>query len=319
MDNRTRLMINVAKLHYEDGLTQKEISQKLRISRPTISRLMKDAIKFGIVNITIKDFADSFSDLEKHLSKAYGLDEVVVTRVSDVNSQAVVANELGMAAAYYFNRTVRNGDVVGVTWGNTLSSMVNNLKATKAMHITVVQLMGGLGDPAVSIHGTDIVRRISLLLESTVRLLPAPGIVDSIETARLLKSDKYISAALDAVNKADIIFAGVGSLSQNALLVQDETIITWENVKRIRDRGAVGEFALHFYDINGMLVDSDFEKKIIGIGWNELKAIDRVVAIAGGTEKIHAILGAIRGGFVNVLITDHQTANRLLEFYEARE
>ena len=318
VDDRTRLMINVSKLHYEDGLTQKEISKKLRISRPTISRLMKDAIKLGIVKITIADFEESFSDLEKHLCKAYGLEEVVVTGVSDANSREVVAKELGAIAAYYFNRSVRNGDVVGVTWGTTLSSMVNNLKATKAMHITVVQLMGGLGDPAVSLHGTDIVRRISLLLDSTVRLMPAPGIVDSIEAARFFKSDKHISAALNAVINADIIFAGIGSLSQNALLIQDETIITREDVKWLRDQGAIGEFALHFYDINGKLIDSDLEKKIIGIGWNELKAIDRVVAIAGGPEKTHAILGAVRGGFVNVLITDHQTAKRLLEFYEAR-
>jgi len=314
MDDRTRLMINVAKLYYEDGLTQKEISQKLRISRPTISRLMKDAIKFGIVKITIADQAESFADLEKRLSEIYGLEEVVITRVSEVNSRDVVAKELGMTAAYYFSRSVRNGDVVGVTWGTTLSSMVNNLKATKAQHITVLQLMGGLGDPDVSLHGTDIVRRISFLLESTVRLMPAPGIVGSIESAKLLKSDTHISAALDAVAKADIIFAGVGSLSKNALLVRDETIITKEEVKWLRDHGAIGEFALHFYDINGELLDSDLENRIIGIGWDELKAINHVVAIAGGTEKIEAIFGLLRGEVVNVLITDHQTANKLLEF-----
>jgi DNA-binding transcriptional regulator LsrR (DeoR family) len=314
MDDRTRLMINVAKLYYEEGLTQKEISLKLRISRPTISRLMKDAIKYGIVKITISDQAESFADLEKQLSKTYGLEEVVVTRVSDVTSRAVVAEELGVTAAYYFSRSVRNGDVVGVTWGTTLSSMVNNLKATKAQQITVVQLMGGLGDPDVSLHGTDIVRRISFLLESTVRLMPAPGIVDSVEVARLLKSDNHISAALDAVANADIIFAGVGSLSKNALLVRDETIISGEEVKWLRDHGAVGEFALHFYDINGELVDSDLEKRIIGIGWDELKATNRVVAVAGGAEKIQAIYGALRGELVNVLITDHMTANGLLEF-----
>ena len=214
MDDRTRLMINVSKLYYEEGLTQKEISEKLRISRPTISRLMKDAIKQGIVKIMISNLSDSFTDLEEQLSKAYELEEIVITEVSDVDSPEVVAKELGATAAYYFNRVVRDGDIVGVTWGNTLSSMVNNLKATKAMKITIVQLMGGLGDPNVSLHGTDIVRRISLLYESNVHLMPAPGIVNSVEVAKLLKSDKHISAALGAVAKADIIFAGIGSLSK---------------------------------------------------------------------------------------------------------
>jgi DNA-binding transcriptional regulator LsrR (DeoR family) len=313
MDDRIRLMINVSKLYYEAGLTQKEISKKLRISRPTISRLMKDAIKQGIVEITIADFEESYTDLEKQICDAYGLEEVVITRVSDAGSREVVARELGAKAAYYFNRSVQNGDVVGVTWGTTISSMVDNLKATKSLHITVVQLMGGLGDPAVSIHGTEIIRRISMLIDSIVRLMPAPGIVDSIEAANFLKSDKHISAAIDAVINADIIFAGIGSLSQEALLIKDETIISREEVKWLRENGAIGEFALHFYDRNGRLVDSDLEKRIIGIGWDEIKNIDRVVAIAGGREKTDAILGALHGGFVNVLITDHETAKKLVE------
>jgi DNA-binding transcriptional regulator LsrR (DeoR family) len=314
MDDRIRLMINVSKLHYEDGLTQKEISEKLRISRPTISRLIKDAIKLGIVEIKIAEFEESYTDLEKQISDAYGLEEVVVTRVSDADSREIVSRELGAKAAYFFNRSVQNGDVVGVTWGTTISSMVDNLKATKSLHITVVQLMGGLGDPAVSLHGTEIIRRISLLIDSTIRLMPAPGIVDSIEAAQFLKSDKHISAAIDAVTNADIIFAGIGSLAQEALLIKDESIISQKEVKWLRENGAIGEFALHFYDKGGKLVDSDIEKRIIGLGWEEVKGIDRVVAIAGGPEKTDAILGALHGGFVDVLITDHQTAKKLVEF-----
>ena len=318
MDDRIRLMINVSKLHYEDGLTQKEISEKLRISRPTISRLIKDAIKLGIVEITIAEFEESYNDLEKQISDAYGLEEVIVTRVSDADSREIVSRELGAKAAYYFNRSVQNGDVVGVTWGTTISSMVDNLKATKSLHITVVQLMGGLGDPAVSLHGTEIIRRISLLIDSTVRLMPAPGIVDSIEAAQFLKSDKHISAAIDAVTNADIIFAGIGSLAQEALLIKDESIISQEEVKWLRENGAIGEFALHFYDKNGKLVDSDIEKRIIGLGWEEVKGIDRVVAIAGGPEKTEAIIGALHGGFVDVLITDHQTAKKLVELSQSK-
>jgi DNA-binding transcriptional regulator LsrR (DeoR family) len=278
---------------------------------------MKDAVKQGIVKISISNSSDSFTDLEEQLSKAYDLEEIIIMEVSDVDSPEVVAKELGGTAAYYFNRVVRDGDIVGVTWGNTLSSMVDNLKATKAMKITVVQLMGGLGDPNVSLHGTDIVRRISFLYESNVHLMPAPGIVNTVEVAKLLKSDKHISAALSAVAKADIIFAGIGSLSKNALLVQDESIISWDEIKKLHEQGAIGEFALHFYDTHGKLVDSDIENRIIGIGWNELKEINPVVAIAGGTDKIDAIFGALRGGFVNVLITDHQTANRLLEYSQS--
>lgn len=313
MNERTHLMIKVAKLYYESGLTQEAISRQLRISRPTISRLMQDAINQGIVKITITQDSEKFAEIEKQLCDIYGLLEVIITDVSDPNSNSEVSKELGLTAAYYFSRMVKDGDAIGLTWGTTLSAMIDNLKSTKIRNVIVVQLVGGLGEPDSNTHATDLVRRISLTLGATVRLMPAPGIVSSTELARLLRSDRYIASAIENVSKVDIVFAGIGGLTKNALLVRDETIITWNEVKALMDRGAVGEIGLHFYDIQGNLVDSDLEERVIGIRLDELKTIDRIVAIAGGTEKVDAIIGAVRGKFINTLITDVLTAKRLLD------
>jgi DNA-binding transcriptional regulator LsrR (DeoR family) len=313
MNERTHLMIKVAKLYYESGLTQEAISRQLRISRPTISRLMQDAIDQGIVKITITQDSENFAEIEKQLCDTYGLIEVIITDVSNPDSNSEVSKELGITAAYYFSRMVKDGDGIGLTWGTTLSAMVDNLKSTKIRNVEVVQLVGGLGEPNSNTHATDLVRRISLTLGATVRLMPAPGIVSSVDLARLLRSDRYIASAIEDVSKVDIVFAGIGGLTKNALLVRDETIITWSEVRALIDRGAVGEIGLHFYDIQGNLVDSELEERIIGIGLEELKTINRIVAIAGGTEKLDAILGAVRGKFINTLITDIYTAKKLLD------
>lgn len=313
MNERTHLMIKVAKLYYESGLTQEAISRQLRISRPTISRLMQDAIDQGIVKITITQDSEKFAEIEKQLCDFYGLLEVIITDVMDPSANSEVSKELGLTAAYYFSRMVKDGDAIGLTWGTTLSAMIDNLKSTKIRNVIVVQLVGGLGEPDSNTHATDLVRRISLTLGATVRLMPAPGIVSSTELARLLRSDRYIASAIENVSKVDIVFAGIGGLTKNALLVRDETIITWNEVKALMDRGAVGEIGLHFYDIQGNLVDSDLEERVIGIRLDELKTIDRIVAIAGGTEKVDAIIGAVRGKFINTLITDIFTAKKLLD------
>ncbi|MHB8136589.1 MAG: sugar-binding domain-containing protein, partial [Anaerolineaceae bacterium] len=186
MNERTHLMIKVAKLYYESGLTQEAISRQLRISRPTISRLMQDAIDQGIVKITITQDSERFAEVEKQLCDIYGLLEVIVTDISDPDSNSEVSKDLGVTAAYYFSRMVKDGDVIGLTWGTTLSAMVDNLKSTRIRNVVVVQLVGGLGEPSSNTHATDLVRRISLTLGATVRLMPAPGIVSSVDLARLL-------------------------------------------------------------------------------------------------------------------------------------
>lgn len=45
----------------------------------------------------------------------------------------------------------------------------------------------------------------------------------------------------------------------------------------------------------------------------QLRKVDRVVGVAGGVRKTAAIRAALRGGLVNVLITDRFTAERLLQ------
>ena len=313
MNDRTKLMIKVAKLYYESGLTQETISRKLRISRPTISRLMQDAIDQGIVKITITQNAGGYFDLERQLSDAYGLQEVVIAEDALDEDRSSVSTNLGRAAAEYFNRIVRDGDAIGLTWGTTLSAMVDRIQPAQLKNVMVVQMVGGLGEADANSHATDLVRRVSLALGATVRLMPAPGIVREASIAKILRSDPYISAAIEAAAKVDLAFMGIGSLSKNALLVQNERIITWKEIESLIAQGAVGELGLHFYDRDGNFIHSDLEDRIIGVGVEDFKALEQKVAIAGGAEKFDAILGAVRGKLVNTLITDVSTGNKLLE------
>lgn len=308
-----RLLIKVAKLYYEDGLTQDIISQRLRVSRPRVSRLLQEARDVGIVQIKIANLPNQYSELERAVERKYNLNEVVVVEISDPTSRSVVAAELGQAAADYFRRVVQDGDVIGLTWGETLATMVDNIQPDKFQNVTVVQMVGGLGDPASECHATDLARRLSLVLNATLNLLPAPGIVNSIEVARLLKAEPFIVQAINTSCKADISFAGIGALSTDAVLMRDERIITWAEVDPLVERGAVGEIGLHFYDINGSPILSEVDERTIGVGLEIFRSIPRMVGVAGGKEKERAIQGALRGGFIKTLITDVDTAKFLQE------
>ena len=313
MKEKLRLMIKIAKLYYESGLTQDAISQRLRLSRPRVSRLMQEALDQGIVKISIEEEPGSYAELEQQIETRFGLLEVIIVDVTDPAVTETVSKDLGIAAAGLFSRLVQDGDIVGFTWGATLASLVENLEPEKKRNSVVIQMVGGLGEPQAETHATGLVSRTSTVIGASLWLLPAPGVVGSAEFASLLRSDRYISQTLEMAKKADIAFVGIGAPTRDSLLMRDESIISWQEMEKLIDLGAVGDISLHFYDIQGNLVQTELDERVIGISLEEMRMLSRVVGIAGGSEKFNAILGAIHGRFINTLITDPTTARKLLE------
>jgi len=313
MNDSRKLMIKIAKMYYEEGITQTVISQRLKVSRPKVSRLMQEAIEQGIVRIEIASTLEDCSDLMIKLQAKFNLYEAIVVNMRSPITYERVSIALGEEAAAYFQRVVKDGDVVGLSWGSALASMVANLNSEKKPNCLVAQLVGGLGSPNTNTHATELVSRVAMTLDAKMSLMPAPGIVGSIDSARLLLSDRHINQALDWAKKTDIAFVGIGSAVYNPFLMQNEEIITLEEMKKLRSQGAVGDISLNFYDIHGVEIDSEFHRRVIGISYDTLKSIPRVVGIAGGEDKYYAIFGALKGKLVNTLIVDHVTAQRLLE------
>lgn len=313
MTETKKLIVKIAKMYYEEGLTQTAISKRLGISRPKISRLMQEALDQGIVRIEIASIPGDYADLMQELESKYDLVEAIVVEVAGPLTYETASHFLGIAAAELFQRIVKDGDVIGLTWGSALASMVAHLEQERKPNCMVVQMVGGLGSPNTNTHATDLVIRTAMALGARMSLMPAPGVVDSIDSAELLIADRHISQALDFVKKTDVAFVGIGATKHNPFLMRNEEIITYEEMGVLRSQGAVGDISLHFFNPDGLEIDSEFHRRVIGVSYEVLKGIPRVVGIAGGPDKYKAILGAIQGGLVNTLITDTETAQKLIE------
>lgn len=313
MSETQKLMVKIAKMYYEEGLTQAAISKQLGISRPKVSRLMQEAMEQGLIRIEIASIPGDFSDVMQKLQSKFNLLEAIVVEVTGPMTYECVSHFLGIAAANYFQRIVRDGDVIGLTWGSALASMVAHLDQDKKPNCLVVQMLGGLGSPDTNTHATDLVIRTAMTLGAKMSLMPAPGLVETIDSAKLLIADRHVSQALDLVKKTMVAFVGIGATKHNPFLMRNEEIITWEEMGMLRSQGAVGDISLHFYDRDGIEVESEFQKRVIGVSFEDMKKIPRMVGVAGGPEKYEAILGALHGGIINTLITDTQTAQRLIE------
>lgn len=308
-----RLLAKVSELYYEQELSQREIADKLHLSRPKVSRLLSQAREEGIVQISIIGVAGGYTDLEAQLEKKYGLREVIIVEVDERDSQEAVSREVGNAAAAYLQRTHREGNIIGISWGTSLNAMANAMAPSDVPDTQVVQLIGGLGAPEAEVHATALCRRLAHLLNSKLTLIPTPGIVDSQEAKSILLTDRYVRAAWDLFPRLDVVFVGIGAPTPTSVLMRDGTILTSAELAHLEELGAVGDMALRFFDEQGKPVRSDIDERVLGISLDQLGKLDHVVGVAGGPQKLRAIRGALAGGWVNVLITDQLTAQSLLQ------
>lgn len=309
-----RLIHKVSSLYYNKGFSQQEISDRLQVSRPKISRLLKRARELGIVQIIVNIPDKHYVDLEINLEKKFDLKEVIIVETdvsASTNPDYDIKSSLGFAAAKYLERTVTDGDVIGMSWGSTLKAMIENLPHISTNDVHVVQTLGGVGSAESKDHAMDISRRLSSLLDARLTLLQIPGIASSPEVKKALLSDHRLQESFELFPRIKTVFVGIGALKTNPILKIESREIPEEVRMNILNSSAVGDIGLNFYDINGNEVDTGFKDLFIGMSLKDYLNVDNVVGIAGGPPKYEAILGALAGGGLDVLITDHVTAKKL--------
>ncbi len=305
------LLIDVAVLYYEERLTQEEISQRIGTSRSTISRMLDEARERGIVHITINYPWRRNHDLEDQLVECFGLHEARVL-VANERPEEEIRRGMGVLAAQLIDSHVRGGQVLGVSYGRSLSSTVEALHHSRKVALTVVPVIGALGSDNPSIDGTDLVRRFAGAYGAEYRYLPVPLLVEDPATRDSLLKLPKVQEILDLARNAEIVLMGIGALAPEVssgiwMGYLDEARLT-----KLRQIGAVGHMCGQFYDADGKTLDLEVNGRTIGIGIDALSSIHNVIAVASGLRKAEAILGALKGRHLNILVTDDDTAKAIL-------
>lgn len=306
---RLRLMVQVAQMYYEYGYTQQKIASQLGISRPTISRLLSQARDEGIVQITIHNPLGYCSELEEIFRTEFDLKEVmIIPQVRDGDLTQLLAE----AASNYLHRILKDGDTIGVAWGNTLNQIAQYLKPKNLSNIRVVQLKGGMGLSGSNIHASQIVEGFSSAYKGKSFFLPVPAIVDTRNVKSAFMSDSSLNRTMQVVQEVNVAIFSVGALNPSAAQIE-AGYLTVKEISSLQTKGAVGDICSRFYNIDGEITDPSLNDRTIGSDLTELVGKEYAIAVAGGREKASGILGAIRGGYLNVLIIDEETASLVLE------
>jgi len=307
-----RLMAKVARMYYDQGIRQQEISERLNIHQSKVSRLLKKAREANIVRISVATPAGFFPELEEALESTFQLKEVVV--IDADGDEERISRDLGAAAAFYLETTIRQEMVIGISsWSRSLFAMVESLRpGDSGRGGKVVQILGGVGNASTQYQATMLAQQLASLIGASPVLLQAPAVVGSSQAKAVLARDPVVQEASSLFKKIDIALVGIGSLQPSFLLANSGNIFSPQELEELRRKGAVGDICFQFIDREGVPVESSLMQRVIGIDLLSLKRAHRVVGIAGGEQKVPAILASLKGGWINALITDRHTAERLI-------
>ena len=314
IDNQ-RMMLKVADLYYNRELSQQDISDTLNISRPTISKLLKAARTSGIVQITVHDITGrKYFQLEQALEEAFGLKEVLIVDTAD-NPDAT-KEAIGQAGAVYLAQILRDGDIVGVSMGSTLAKMLNYPQKTVFSGVTFAPLTGGIGMLPSRLHSNAIAEGLAENFGGGFLQVHAPAMVTRLKTKTELMKEPSIKRVLKKASRADIALLGIDAPTPDSTIVKTG-YINDEMLQKMAEADICGEICMNFYDRNGNTDRFAYNETVIGTPIQSLKKIPYAVAMCFGEHKVPAILGAMAGGYINVLITDLQTARLLMASRES--
>jgi len=311
-NDRASLLADVAEMYYLEEKGQAEIARAVGVTRSMVSRMLKEAREKGIVEVRVNRPLRSEYDLELALTECFPLLGTYIVssqRVSPENNLTY----LGSAGALVLKRYLKPGIVLGISWGTSVSAAVDALQVEKSIPLKIVQLVGALGARNAEYDGHALVTRLAEKLGGEGYHLNAPFLCPNPETAAALLETQGIRESIDLGRSAEVALLGIGSTAPLYSSAYLAGYLPIDELQEIIQTGAVGDVAGVNFDIHGGYVCADFCKRLVTISNDDLTAIPVRIGIAGGQGKVTPILGALRGGFINFLVTDGDTARQVLE------
>jgi lsr operon transcriptional repressor len=306
------LLLRVSWYYYKDELTQDEIARSLRISRPTVSRLLERARKVGLVSINLRSEHLDSLELSRLLRDRFGLAEALVVpdRAEGTSTGNRLNARLAVGGAQYLATRLPAGAALGVGWGDTIAQVIAADEAVLSSR-QVVTLTGGVDVyiPALARSRLDVADRAA-------GIIPAPIVASTAELATALSAEPTIRRVLESATRLSYAIVGIGTPSVDATLSR-LGYMSEADAREISAQGAVGDILGQFFDIDGNVLDLELHRRRIGIELEDLRRIQTVIGVAGGQSKLDAILGVLRGRYVDVLVTDESTAADLLSRADA--
>jgi DNA-binding transcriptional regulator LsrR (DeoR family) len=303
-------LLQVARMYYLDDLSQEEIADRVAFSRSTVSRMLEEARTRHIVRFSIGHPMEREADLERRIVERFGLEDVhVASPAAGVDAGLAVA----MTGARLVIAVCKRATILAVSEGLTIASVVEQLAPCAFRDLVVVQMLGALSVGNPTADGPSVVRRTSEKLGGTYRLLPAPLLVGSRGLARALRKEESVATALALASHADVALIGIGGVDAPGMSGRIfQSWLTEAERAHVHHLGAVGHISGHHFDAQGRHIVTPFCDRVMAVDLDQIHSVSTVICVAYGPAKVAGIRGALRGGLLDILVTDARTAAAVL-------
>lgn len=307
MEDRS-LYIKIAHWYYTLGLTQDEIAKRLGTTRQRVNRIINSLLDLGIVTITVNGFNGGKVKEEAAIEEHYGLRRVIIAKTY---GEEDFRPALAERAARYLEEEIGQGMTIGVSWGETLAGTISRLSYMNRGDCRVVQMVGAQNIDVDMVKSDEIARILADKLDCVSYMLYAPAMLEKEETKKLLMEERTIRHTFEIMRQCDMALFGIGQLSHNATMYS-RGIMWSEDIDRIRGEGFVGDLCINPIRQDGSYTGCTARKRFVSANMDLIKSIPNVTAIAGGLDKVEAIMACLNSGAIDTLILDDCTASAIV-------
>lgn len=316
MKESTHFSLNeIAKMYYEQGLTQDQIAKRCGISRPMISRKLRQARENGIVRIFIAPDDNGVPLLEEKLQSFFSAKLIRVAQVAPGDEELAVELTARLGAEV-FASFVEQDDRIGVAWGWTLKQLCHYFPPCGIQTELVVQCTGNLDDLKSNSSPDGMIHTLAGKLGAArARALSVPALVDSPVVAHAMQQEKRLQQGLLDIGNCNVFFVSVGLPDESTCLYTQE-YLTDDDLVRLKEMGAVGSICCRFYNKDGEICDPETDARTLGVSLAQLRNAQKVMCCVSGEQKAYAVYCALRAKLFDVIVMDSLLAEQVLRYAE---
>lgn len=302
----------VARLYYLEHLGQREVSSRLGISLAKVSRLLREARETGVVEISVHDPQSDFRDDENAIERRFDIRECRITPTRD--TPEATYRELSRSVGELLSRYARQSCILGVSWGETLRTVAEHLDpGVEFKDLQVVPILGGIGTIERGLYPNSIARMFADRAGGLSYLVNAPAICSNKQVRDSLFLDPRYRQVFDFWKKIDVAITGVSALDPRDSISLRDGLFSIKELKELRELGAVSSLNSCFFDEFGAEVHTPYSDRILNVDTRQLRTIANVVIVAAAPHKAAAIHAALLSAIPHVLVTDADTAERIIQ------
>ncbi|MDR2766813.1 MAG: sugar-binding transcriptional regulator [Treponema sp.] len=313
MNKSFDFLVEVAKHYYVDSMSQSEIAELYKLSRPTVANILKECREKGIVEIRINDLSPFSTETGKLLADRFGLRSVCVVS-NEADYTLTLYKTCQEAAAFLASSVFCDGMRIGISWGTGLYHTIRQLPKCGYMNCEVVQLMGGLGASALYYDGSELAHILANKISARYYPVLSPVLVKTKELKDALLSEPGIRESMEKSKTLDLALVGLSPDKPEDSSLVKAGFLTIEEAQQLADAGAFGHLCGYHYDAEGRFMDIPTNDRVVGVNVGDYLRIERRIGVACGKQKSRAIYSALKGKLITDLITDELTALQIISF-----